>query len=89
MRTKPNSDSLTIIKQTEDYSLVMDPECDMFAVLDDVPNYFIVNEATGKIELFHNSLDILIDAIEHLQKIKDVGEKDKLPSLIPAKGLPH
>ena len=81
----PTADNLTVLKETANYQVVMDGECDMFAVVNAIPNYFLLNKKTNKIETVSNSSYDVFFLIDKMQEYDDLGFMDiaKMPKLKP------
>jgi len=82
MKSKPDIDSLVTLEETADLRVVYDPDCDPFAVVDGMPNYFIINKKTEKVEFVNNREAFVLDILHKMQVVKDEG-LEELPSLIP------
>ena len=89
MNSKPTLDNIKVIKETEDFELVYDPDCDPFAVVDGVPNYFILNKTTRKVEFANNRIGFMLDLLPQMQRVHDGEEESFTPSLIPSEPVTH
>jgi len=82
MKNKPDINSLETIRETDAYALVYDPECDPFAVVDGVPNYFIMNKQTDKVEFASNRLEFMSFTMDEMQTKLDSSEiHEPIPAL--------
>lgn len=63
-----NPSDLRIVEERANYNLMTDPTVSVYAVLDGVPNYYIINKHYNKIEAYANSLVI---AKKYLEAAED------------------
>jgi hypothetical protein len=66
--------ALEVVYETDNFYVAMSSDVSAFLILDEIPNYFIYNRQTGKIEGMSNSLKAARSFLDYLETMDDEDE---------------
>ena len=79
LKIKPTFDDLKMLADSEYFILCYAPEVDaMGAVFQDVPNYYMVNKESSKIELTGNSIIMMYEFLHQADSVYKSAKEGKV-----------